>query len=137
MMRTKPAVIQAKLLVTVTLATILFVARPTIQRTACVRNDLRDRILIVHCRSADDNLHAHLLDVKANISWSFNDNSELVRLTFFRCRLAVEDKRLSFNAYYQGTDIGGYDIEWSVRDDGVYLVTGDGNVESSPRQEWN
>ncbi|CAI0396656.1 unnamed protein product [Linum tenue] len=129
MLRCKPALIPTKLLVAVTLATIFIVARPTIQRTVSLRNNLSDKILIVHCQSGYTNFRARTVDVESNISWI---NSDDITAMFLQCRLAVEYKRLTFDA-----DIGGHDhMEWSIRDDGVYLVTGDGNVESAPREKW-
>ncbi|CAI0394829.1 unnamed protein product [Linum tenue] len=90
-------------------------ARPTVQTTVYITNHLSQKILIVHCRSKDDDLGAHAVAVGATIHWSFGQS--LFGETLFWCKLAVQDKRISFVAYEQGIDIMG---DWFVRDDGVH-----------------
>ncbi|CAN1142985.1 S-protein homolog 6 [Linum perenne] len=91
------------------------------QRTTVqVTNELtRNLALIVHCKSGDDDLEAHLLPVGSNYSWSFVVN--YLSTTLYWCNLAVEDKRLEFTAF-EITDIHhSYFLDWVVKDDGVYI----------------
>ncbi|CAL1363716.1 unnamed protein product [Linum trigynum] len=127
-------IISRKLLVAVVLAAILALVRPSIQWTVSVENQLSSKILIVRCWSIDDSIGVHAVAVKSNIAWSFDDC--LVGDTHFHCHLAVEDKRLYFHAYSQGTELGGYDIRWLVRDDGVYRMAANGTEESFPHETW-
>ncbi|CAI0394821.1 unnamed protein product [Linum tenue] len=96
----------------------IIVARPTVQATVYITNHLTKKILIVHCRSKDDDLGVHAVAVGATIHWSFGQN--LFGGTLFWCKLAVEDKRIIFVAYDQGVD----DVkgDWYVRDEGVYGI---------------
>ncbi|CAI0394852.1 unnamed protein product [Linum tenue] len=70
-------------------------------------------MLIVHCRSKDDDLGAHGLEIDAGFSWSF----QAMVSTLFWCNLAVEDKRVSFQAFVNGKTYVAY---LDVRDSGVY-----------------
>ncbi|CAI0427451.1 unnamed protein product [Linum tenue] len=101
----------------------IFMARPSIQDSVYVTNKLRDKMLMVHCRSKDDDLGAHGLAVGESFEWSF-DPSWLGE-TLFWCSLAVEDKCLSFVAYYEGDMYTEY---WYVHDDGVYGQTRHANA---------
>ncbi|CAI0396693.1 unnamed protein product [Linum tenue] len=88
-------------------------ARPTVQmfqpRSVSVVNMLSDRKLIVHCRSKDDDLGAHVVEVGSELRWVFVP----LDATLFWCKLAVEDRRHSFDAYdgLKG-DICCRDIHW-------------------------
>ncbi|CAI0542438.1 unnamed protein product [Linum tenue] len=94
--------------------------RPSLQHTVHVANKLRDKTLIVHCRSKDDNLEAHAVGLGESFQWSFEPNA--LGGTLFWCDLAVQDKRLTFAAFEQiGLDQSGpYTGHWYVRGDGVY-----------------
>ncbi|CAI0542444.1 unnamed protein product [Linum tenue] len=97
-------------------------AQPSIQElTVHVANKLSNKILIVHCRSKDDDLGALVVEIGAEMSWRFEGLGE----TLFWCSLAVEDKRLSFVAYYEGDMYTEY---WYVHDDGVYGQTRHANA---------
>ncbi|CAI0394854.1 unnamed protein product [Linum tenue] len=78
-----------------------------------VINDLSSKILIVHCASKDDDLSAHGLEIGATFSWRF----QAIVGTLFWCNLAVEDKRVSFQAFVNGERYVPY---LYVRDSGVY-----------------
>ncbi|CAI0394833.1 unnamed protein product [Linum tenue] len=93
----------------------IMMARPSVQVTVNITNHLTEKILIVHCRSKDDDLGAHAVAVGASFHWSFG--LEFFGGTRFSCKLAVEDKRISFVAYEQGVDAVG---DWFVLDDGVH-----------------
>ncbi|CAL1414930.1 unnamed protein product [Linum trigynum] len=91
-------------------------AHPSVQAlTVHVANKLSNKILIVHCRSKDDNLGAHAVEIGVEVRWSLELNFMATTL-FWYYDLAVEDKRLSFEAY--GTDMTYYDC-FNVYDDGV------------------
>ncbi|CAI0394837.1 unnamed protein product [Linum tenue] len=94
---------------------IIIMARPSVQVTVNITNQLTQKILIVHCRSKDDDLGAHAVAVGESIHWSFRDN--FFGGTHFWCKLAVEDKRISFAAYEAYFEIF---TKWVVCDDGVY-----------------
>ncbi|CAN0863566.1 S-protein homolog 3 [Linum grandiflorum] len=76
------------------------------------------KILIVHCRSADDDIHAQAIEPGSTLRWSFDIN--ISSSTLFWCRLAVGDKRLSFDIY--NSKAVGNPTRWLVNDDGVYSV---------------
>ncbi|CAI0427466.1 unnamed protein product [Linum tenue] len=104
----------------------IVMTRPAIQDNFSVTNMLRDKILMVHCRSKDDDLDAHAVAVDDSIGWSFGPSFS--GETLFWCRLAVEDKRLTFTAYNESER----NIRlWYVRDDGVY-----GWNKQNPKVAW-
>ncbi|CAL1358799.1 unnamed protein product [Linum trigynum] len=92
-------------------------SRPSIQDRIHVTNMLSNKIMIVHCRSKDDNLGGHAIAIGEEVSWHFDP--DYFGLTTFWCDLAVEDKRLSFTAFNDDGDKP-YIESWEVYDDGVY-----------------
>ncbi|CAN1304765.1 hypothetical protein LINPERPRIM_LOCUS26308 [Linum perenne] len=77
-----------------------------------IRNEVSMKI-IVHCQSGDNDLGAHVVPFASDFSWSFTG----FRYTLFWCNVAVQDKRVHFDAY----DGGGYcPFHWVVNDTGVY-----------------
>ncbi|CAI0394813.1 unnamed protein product [Linum tenue] len=74
----------------------IIMARPSVQVSVYITNLLTKKILIVHCRSKDDDLGAHALAVGSNIHWSFGPS--FVGRTLFWCKLVVQDRRISFVA---------------------------------------
>ncbi|CAI0427458.1 unnamed protein product [Linum tenue] len=111
-------VINKALLAAVVLATIIIItARPSVQETVSIANLLSNKILIVHCRSGDgDDLGGHAVAAGGTLRWSFEPS--VVGRKLFRCKLAVEDRRISFVAYEQYEEA--FSGNWIVRDDGVY-----------------
>ncbi|CAI0394808.1 unnamed protein product [Linum tenue] len=93
----------------------MIIMERSVQGSVTITNHLTQKVLIVHCRSKDNDLGAHAVDVGATIHWSFGPN--LFGGTLFWCKLAVQDKRISFVAYEQGVENRGI---WFVHDDGVY-----------------
>ncbi|CAN0890224.1 S-protein homolog 2 [Linum grandiflorum] len=74
-------------------------------------------MLIVHCGSKQDDLKAHAVHVATGYSWSFTPTCFFK--TLYWCNLAVQDKRLHFDAYsgfkhYESSTV------WVVKDDGVH-----------------
>ncbi|CAI0427456.1 unnamed protein product [Linum tenue] len=110
-------------------------AHPSLQRTIHVVNTLAEKILIVHCRSKDDDLGGHAVAVNESVSWSFEPN--LFWGTHFWCNLAVEDKRISLVAYDEESE---YKTDyWFVCDDGVYgrdRVTGVRTYKAAWKRVW-
>ncbi|CAI0394811.1 unnamed protein product [Linum tenue] len=92
-------------------------ARPSVSIPSSVNitNQLSEKILIVHCQSKDTDLGAHALAVGASFHWSFGTN--FFGGTLFWCKLAVENRRISFVAYKEYYDVFG---RWLVCDDGLY-----------------
>ncbi|CAN0863366.1 S-protein homolog 21 [Linum grandiflorum] len=92
-------------------------------KTVSVANQLSALLLMAHCQSADDDLGARLVSIGSKISWSFKDN--VFHTTLFWCDIAVEDKRLHFDAYeYPGKARYLDTIEWVVDDSGVHTANG-------------
>ncbi|CAN1139257.1 S-protein homolog 24 [Linum perenne] len=92
---------------------------PTIGYSVHVINQLPNNdILIVHCKSKDDDLKARLIPVGSELGWKFGANDN----TLFWCHLAVQDKRLKFDAY-PPKNVPVFSppyVFWNVRDSGVY-----------------
>ncbi|CAN1299362.1 S-protein homolog 31 [Linum perenne] len=86
-------------------------------RVIVANNMTRNLDLIVHCYSHNDNLKARVVPAGLDYSWSFKMN--LGKSTLFWCNLAVQDKRLSFDAF-KNLDDDQYPLYWMVFDDGVY-----------------
>ncbi|CAI0395935.1 unnamed protein product [Linum tenue] len=111
-------------------------ARPSAQdqRTVYVQNELSGKKVIVRCQSKDDSIGSHVVDVGSDLRWGFGGTDS----TVFWCNVAVEDRRLSFEAF-RGTDdyICCRDITWVVRDDGVHLLTSGGEDFRPYRRRWN
>ncbi|CAI0427464.1 unnamed protein product [Linum tenue] len=118
---------------------VIIMARPSIQHKIHLTNMLRDKILIVHCQSKDNDFEARTLPVGESVQWSFEPN--LFGGTLFWCKLAVEDKRLTFTAYEQSglKQSGSYTGHWYVGGDGVYgkgKYTNDVIFKASWRRVW-
>ncbi|CAI0542450.1 unnamed protein product [Linum tenue] len=87
------------------------------QLTVSVANKLSSKkAVIVHCQSADDDLHGHAVVADSPYSWSFG--ASIGAGTVFWCRLAFQDKRLGFTAYNVNDRY--YVTDHEVYDDGVY-----------------
>ncbi|CAL1363748.1 unnamed protein product [Linum trigynum] len=114
---------------------IILAPHPLIQSyTEYVHNELSGKKLIVHCRSEDDDIGAQMVDVGSDLHWDFYGGDR----TLFWCKVAVEDRRLSFDAYTNSDgSICCRDIHWSVRDDGLHLLDPDGQELTSHRRGWN
>ncbi|CAL1363676.1 unnamed protein product [Linum trigynum] len=79
-----------------------------------------EKALIVHCASADDDLGARAMNYGEAYSWHFDDHHVILQ-TLFWCHLALEDGRLSFDAYHEGQPEGGYEvINWDINETGAY-----------------
>ncbi|CAL1414928.1 unnamed protein product [Linum trigynum] len=118
---------------------VIIMARPSIQHTVHLTNMLRHKILIVHCQSKDNDFDARALPVGESIQWSFEPN--LFGGTLFWCKLAVEDKRLTFTAYEQSgfEQNGAYTGHWYVGGNGVYRkgkYTNDVVFKAAWRRVW-
>ncbi|CAI0394862.1 unnamed protein product [Linum tenue] len=112
------------LLAAVVFATVLLhIATAERGTTIYVNNKLSRKITVIaHCKSKDDDLHAHAIEAGTTYTWSFDQN--WFGGTFFWCNLAVEDKRLSFTAFEQD-DHSTYMDSYDVLDRGVYAVDRD------------
>ncbi|CAL1363724.1 unnamed protein product [Linum trigynum] len=118
-------------------ALMILQARPSIQhRTVSIENELRERKVIVHCRSKDDDIGANIVDVGSRFELGFAPN--IFGRSLYWCKLAVRDRRLTFDAYDGKADhVGGHDVSCLVRDDGIHLVDPDGTLVESFHREWN
>ncbi|CAL1410344.1 unnamed protein product [Linum trigynum] len=91
-----------------------------------VRNELGGgKQLLVHCKSADNDLQVHYLSIGEEFSWHFKAEV-LIAHTLFWCYLAPDGgHHASFDAWTE--DIGRrYEVKhnslfWIARDDGVHL----------------
>ncbi|CAN0927756.1 S-protein homolog 29 [Linum grandiflorum] len=107
------------MLVSLTAITVITTVCPSTGETVHVTNNLTSSnlVLIVHCRSGDDNIHAHAVPFGAEIEWSFSID---FTSTLFWCNLAVQDKRIHFDAYDDELDHGrSFALYWVANDDGV------------------
>ncbi|CAN1142991.1 hypothetical protein LINPERPRIM_LOCUS26303 [Linum perenne] len=77
-----------------------------------IRNGL-SMMLILHCQSGDDGLHARVIPVGSEFTWLFT----LTGGTLFWCDLAVQDKRVHIDVV-DGEKY--YPLYWVVKDDGIY-----------------
>ncbi|CAN1142998.1 hypothetical protein LINPERPRIM_LOCUS26307 [Linum perenne] len=77
-----------------------------------IKNEL-SMMLILHCQSGDDDLHAQVIPVGSEFTWSYM----FMEATLFWCDLAVQDKRVHINVV-DGKKY--YPVFWVVKDDGIY-----------------
>ncbi|CAI0396630.1 unnamed protein product [Linum tenue] len=79
------------------------------------------KALLVHCASADDDLGARAVNSGEVYSWHFEDNWQVLRNALFWCNLALEDERVSFQAYVERAGRGGYAVlGYDVNETGVF-----------------
>ncbi|CAL1363670.1 unnamed protein product [Linum trigynum] len=77
-------------------------------------------LMIVHCKSVDDDLGALAVNSGEVYHWEFED-STLFRPAVFWCNLALEDGRLSFVAYVEREGGRGYAVMgYDVNETGLY-----------------
>ncbi|CAN0927751.1 S-protein homolog 29 [Linum grandiflorum] len=111
----------AKLVLGATTTLIIITAGPSTGQIAIlrVRNDLNSSksAVIVHCQSKDDDLKAHVVQFGSEVDWKFEPYCS----TLFWCNLALQDKRLHFDAFKEET-CGRHCAytDWVVIDAGVY-----------------
>ncbi|KAK8614892.1 hypothetical protein V6N13_068681 [Hibiscus sabdariffa] len=85
-----------------------------------------NKILLVHCKSKDDDLGEHHLSVGSETQWHFKIN--LIRSTLFFCYMASESDHVHVRL-----DVFWYDSKlfymcnwehciWIAKDDGIYLT---------------
>ncbi|CAI0441208.1 unnamed protein product [Linum tenue] len=89
------------------------------------------KVLLVHCKSADDDLGIHNLTAGSEFKWQF---VPLIQggTTLFWCYLAPDDSHhASFEAYNNDHRIYEYKTHtyWIGKDDGVYAKLVDKNVD--------
>ncbi|CAI0394863.1 unnamed protein product [Linum tenue] len=106
-------------LAAVVLATVLVQVSTTDYFTIRVNNKLSSKkAVIVHCKSGDDDLHAHAVVTDFYFDWGFGGVLE----TVYWCRLAFQDKRLGFTAFNGEDEFSHktYVADFDVYDDGVF-----------------
>ncbi|CAL1414913.1 unnamed protein product [Linum trigynum] len=84
----------------------------------CQQVKQQEKAVIVHCQSADDDLHAHAVVADSSYGWDFQ--TCFGAGTVFWCRLAFQDKRLGFTAFNIGDDYDRFVSDYDVYDDGVF-----------------
>ncbi|CAL1363686.1 unnamed protein product [Linum trigynum] len=125
MIRRKKKQQQHVITVAITTATVIM-ARALISVDARIINitntiSSEKALIIIHCASADDDLGARAMNSGEVYSWHFEDNWRPFRDALFWCHLALEDKRLSFDAYVERPDRLGYAVlGYDVNETGVY-----------------
>ncbi|CAN0927755.1 Self-incompatibility protein S1 [Linum grandiflorum] len=90
------------------------------------------------CRSADNDIGAQLVPAGKEMRWDFG--MMWFGATHFWCRVAVQDKRLSFIAYDQNRDRIYSDCVYGmVMDDGVHLKYNDtfGRIWEFEHTSWD
>jgi hypothetical protein len=94
--------------------------------------------LFLHCKSKDDDLGMHYLQVGSEFSWHFEEN--LWQSTLFWCNMRTDKAHASFNVFWlkkneepkYGSDFmentcecfltgGECNCIWTTKDDGIYL----------------
>ncbi|KAJ6864662.1 S-protein [Populus alba x Populus x berolinensis] len=84
-----------------------------------------NKILLVHCKSKNNDLGVHNIPVNSEFDWSFRSNAW--GTTLFWCYLAPDDhSHADFNAFQDKEKItdscdGNGNCCWIAKDDGVYL----------------
>ncbi|XP_002521147.2 S-protein homolog 74 [Ricinus communis] len=85
----------------------------------------RNKILQIHCKSADNDLGAHSLAKGREFSWSFRIN--FILTTLYWCHMAPDDHshvdlKVFWDSQYLFERCGGaQQCIWTAKDDGVYL----------------
>ncbi|CAI0396691.1 unnamed protein product [Linum tenue] len=57
--------------VVVVVVALIILACPSIQNPVSVKNEMSAKKLIVHCRSKDDDIGSHIVDVGSDLHWDF------------------------------------------------------------------
>lgn len=119
-------------------------ALPFQQWTVQVVNNMKDGgPLFLHCRSEDDDLGIHNLQVGQKFSWKFRENFSAT--TLFWCYMRSKygfiarevfwsDPVYSWLSYRCGSN---KNCVWSVRDNGTYLKDDAQNGAFMHIDEWN
>lgn len=90
-----------------------------------VFNDMKNREkLFIHCKSRDNDLGLHNLNVGRQLTWKFREN--LWSSTLFWCYIRNQNRHVSlevFNAYDPNLyyKCKGLECIWSIREDGIYV----------------
>ncbi|KAK8614893.1 hypothetical protein V6N13_068682 [Hibiscus sabdariffa] len=103
-----------------------------------------NKILLVHCKSKDDDLGEHHLSVGSETNWDFRENIWLS--TKFWCFVASESDHVSadFDVFWNDHDLfyrckGGKlrgNCIWIAKDDGIYLKNIPDNIDEF-MLHWN
>nr|KJB26087.1 hypothetical protein B456_004G224600 [Gossypium raimondii] len=84
------------------------------------------RILLVHCKSKDDDLGIHNLTADTEFTWKFKPN--FFGGTLFWCYMAHSNFHAAFDAFRENDDFfqecNYGDCIWTAKDDGIYLRNG-------------
>ncbi|MBA0844825.1 hypothetical protein Goarm_022543, partial [Gossypium armourianum] len=94
-------------------------------------NDLSDgKILLVHCKSKDDNLGIHNLTVGSEFSWKFKQ--QILGATLFWCYMAYDNFYASFDVFWVTER---YDFEFDPKLDVVRTILGlcEARIEAQQR----
>ncbi|XP_012069296.1 S-protein homolog 74-like [Jatropha curcas] len=101
----------------------------------------KNKILLVHCKSKDDDLGIHNITVGSEFSWKFTIN--FFWTTLYWCYLAPDDhSHVSLKVFYNNgrllrrcktvkNRLWGYvaDCIWIAKDNGVYMKNIDANTD--------
>ncbi|KAK8614897.1 hypothetical protein V6N13_068686 [Hibiscus sabdariffa] len=92
-----------------------------------------NKILLVHCKSADDDLGERHLTVGSESQWHFKQN--IIGSTLFWCYVASESDHIfaKFNVFWEDRDLfyrcNGDNCIWIAKDDGIYLKNIPDNID--------
>ncbi|WCJ38147.1 Plant self-incompatibility protein S1 family [Euphorbia peplus] len=110
-----------------------------------VSNELSpSKVLLVHCKSKNDDLGIHNLSKNQNFTWKFHPNT-IIGNTLFWCYTAPDDKsHASFDAYKESftlTDCcdknpDGMKCVWIAKDDGIHLRDFSNNSYDKFKYPW-
>lgn len=111
------------LVLALTLAEPCFSFRFSPWRVRVFNNMTNGQTVSIHCKSKDDDLGQHNLEVGKELTWGFREN--ILSSTLFWCYIRNQHDHVSlevfnakdYNLYYR---CKGLECIWSIRDDGIY-----------------
>ncbi|KAL4384372.1 hypothetical protein GQ457_15G024810 [Hibiscus cannabinus] len=92
-----------------------------------------NKILLVHCKSADDDLGERHVTVGSETQWHFKQN--IIGSTLFWCYVASDSDHIfaKFNVFWEDRDLfyrcNGDNCIWIAKDDGIYLKNIPDNID--------
>ncbi|CAI0436571.1 unnamed protein product [Linum tenue] len=85
-------------------------------------NELSDpkAVLLVHCKSKDDDLGVHYVTVDNEYTWRFKP--DVIKETMYWCYLAYNNRHVAFEAYNKADPQREYQFHsfWNVTDEAVF-----------------
>lgn len=105
-----------------------FAARPLSPWEVAILNNMKDSTLIVHCKSKDDNLGEHVVNVGGKYYWMFKEN--LWQTTLFWCNFSSKYGKTSGEVFWPekrswlSNRCDHNTCIWAAQESGIYLRLG-------------